>query len=314
MVEGVKRVELEVRNFRVVRSARIAIEPGINILYGPNAGGKSTVIHALLSMMGIRDNELAGRLSLSGEAEITVSSNSAYVKFSRGKYSCRSREEGEVVEVDEVVASLQELKLKTCLQEFWENVGVRTVGYMCGDTLKVYNVAGSELEVRVEDGSRRSSIRLSLKIWEQQEWEELTSLPQVFDGVLEDINDVAGVSYLHAGYARRGGTWIPVELLGYGERRAIALMLAAKYSDLIIVEGFEAGLHADLAVYLLNKLSEKSIIVETHMGVLLSNALENRWKVYYVYDGKAKKVTRENILSLDLIRREIESYTRAGGV
>ena len=135
----------------------------------------------------------------------------------------------------------------------------------------------------------------------------------MFDGVLDDIRDLADVSYLHAGYARRGGTWIPVELLGYGERRAIALMLAYKYSDLIIVEGFDAGLHADLAVYLLNKLSDKNVIVETHMGVLLNTALENRWKVYYVYDGEAKEVTRENILSLDLIRREIESYTRAGG-
>ena len=303
-----RAIGLEIRNFRVIKSARITLERGINILYGPNASGKSTIIYALLSMMDIRDNELAGRLYLSGEAEITVLSNSAYVKFSRGKYSCRSREEGEVVEgsVDEV---------RWCLREFWENVGVRTVGYMWGDTLKVYNVAGSELEVRVEDGGRRSPIWLSLNVWDWKGWEGLTSLPQVFDGVLDDIRDLAeNVSYLHSGYARRGGTWIPVELLGYGERRAIALMLAAKYSDLIIVEGFEASLHADQAMLLLNKLLEKSVVLETHIGVLLNTALENRWKVYYVYDGEAKEVTRENILSLDLIRREIESYTRAGGV
>jgi len=298
-----RAIGLEIRNFRVVEWARITIEPGVNILYGPNAGGKSTIIYALLSMMGIRDSDLAGRLSLSGEAEITVSSNSTYVKFSRGKYSCRSREEGGVIEgsIDEV---------RPCLREFWENVGVKTVGYMWGDNLKVYNVAGSK--VMVEAGGR--SIELSLNVWDLRKWKKLTSLPQVFDGILDDIRDLADVSYLHSGYARRRGTRIPVELLGYGERRAIALMLAAKYSDLIIVEGFEAGLHADLAVYLLNKLSDKNVIVETHMGVLLSNALENRWKAYYVYDGEAKEVTRENILSLDLIRREIESYTRAGGV
>jgi len=302
-----RTIGLKIRNFRVVESAGITIEPGVNILYGPNAGGKSTIIYALLSMMDIRDDELAGRLYLSGEAEITVSSNSTYVKFSRGKYSCRSREEGGVIEgsIDEV---------RSCLQEFWENVGVRTVGYMYGDTLKVYSVAGSELEVGVEDGSRHPPIRLSLNVWDWKGWEELTSLPQVFDGILGDIRDLADVSYLHSGYARSEDTWIPVELLSYGERRAIALMLAAKYSDLIIVEGFEASLHVDQAMLLLNKLLEKSVVLETHMGVLLNTALENRWKVYYVYEGKAKEVTRENILSLDLIRREIESYTRAGGV
>ena len=299
-VEGVK-IELEVRNFRVVKSARVAIEPGINILYGPNAGGKSTIIHALLSLMDIRGSDLAGRLSLSGEAEIAVSRNSAYVKFSRGKYSCKSSEGGGVVEgsVDEV---------SSCLREFWENVGVRTVGYMWGDTLIVNSVAGSK--VMVEAGGR--SVELSLNVWDLRGWKKLSSLPQVFNGIIEDVRDLTDVSYLHSGYARRRGTWIPVELLGYGERKAIALMLAAKYSDLIIVEGFEAGLHTDLAVYLLNKLSDKNVIVETHMGVLLNTALENRWKAYYVHNGEAKEVTRENILSL--VKNEIESYTLAGGV
>jgi len=301
----VKSIMLEVK-FRAVKSARIAVEPGVNILYGPNASGKSTIIHALLAMMGIEDFDMLGRLRLSDAAEVTVSVGSAYVKFSGGKYSCMSREDGEVVE-----GRVNEVRL--CLQEFWKNAGVRTVGYMYGDTLKVYNVAGSELEVRAEDGSRHSPTWLSLNVWNQQEWERLTSLPQVFDGILGDIRDLADVRYLHSGYAHVDDAWIPVELLGYGERRAIALMLAYKYSDLIIVEGFEAGLHADLAVYLLNKLSEKSVLLETHMGILLSAALENRWKVYYVYDGEAKEVTRENILSLDLIRREIESYTMAEG-
>jgi len=293
-----KAIRLEVVNLRAVKSAEVTLERGINILYGPNASGKSTIIHALLATMGIVDSDLLGRLRLSGDAEVTVSTGSAYVKFSGEKYSCRSREEGGVIE-----GSFDEVR--SCLQEFWESAGVRTVGYMWGDNLKVYNVAGSK--VMVEGG--RS---IELNVWDLKRWKKLTMLPQVFDGVLEDIRDLTDVSYLHAGYARRKGTWTPIELLGYGERRAIALMLASKYSDLIIVEGFEAGLHADLAVYLLNKLSDKNVIVETHMGVLLSNALENKWKAYYVYEGKAEEVTRENILSL--AKNELELYTIAGGV
>jgi len=300
-------VKLEVENFRVVGSAEVTFEEGINILYGLNASGKSTIIYALLSMMGIHptDESLMRKLKLDAESRVKVSGGSGYVEYSRGEYSCAV--DGRVsrgMVVDEIL---------TCIREFWENLGVRKVGYMADDTITVYEVAGGETSLRVGNSSFNESVQLKLELWNQGGWESITQLPQVLTGTLRHIRSLTGVEYIHTGYALKHDRWIRVELLSYGERKAAAIMLLSKYLDMLVVEGYEAGLHLDLAIRILNKLKalKRTTVVETHMGVLLPEGLEKGWNIYYVDEGKAIKLTRENALEANLFKREVKQYVRA---
>ena len=59
-------IELGIRAFGGLRDRRLRFVPGLNLLYGPNEQGKSTVMACLRAMLfglggrsrGIRDNEI----------------------------------------------------------------------------------------------------------------------------------------------------------------------------------------------------------------------------------------------------------------
>jgi len=287
-------VVLEVERFRGVSFVEMAIEEGINLLYGPNSGGKSTVLYALLSLMGVSGGPLARKLELGGRSRVSVSSGSGYVKYSGGGLSCAA--EG----ATSSGASVGDVLL--CVRRFWEGVGVRRVGYVAGDTVAVYEVAGGK------------DIKFELPLWNRSSWELLTQSPQMLSSdAVEEIRDLTGIESLQAGYALKQGRRVPVELLSYSERKVVALVLAASHSDMVVVEGYEAGLHPSQALRLLARLNgtAKAVIAETHMGVLMAEGMERGWNVYYVEDGKALKLTHENMLNAEILKREVERYVRA---
>ena len=281
--------KLSVENFRVIKSAELLIDKGINVLYGPNGGGKSSLIYALLSMLGIKDDKLKDRLRLENNTVVNIITD-RYLRFDRGKYVCNELS-GSVID-----------EINNCLKKFWDDIGVRRVGVVTGDYASVYNVGGdvrSEYEQPIE-----------VDVWDQGDWDSLTSKPQLTYPLLETLHDFNIAEYLHSGYALKNSEWIPIELLSYGERKAVSLLLTAFYSDLIVVEGFEAGLHLDLELKLLRSLEDKIAIIETHMGLIVSTCLRNEWNIYYVDRGSAEKITKENILRKELFAREWEMYVR----
>jgi hypothetical protein len=305
-----------IRNFRMVREADIEVKRGINILYGPNAGGKSTVIYALLATMGIgvENNILKRKLALDGTIEAIHGGN--YVRFDMRdkKYSCKTKgmKEPYELKVDttwESYTYIEVVDRAQCYLNFWEEVGVRRVGYMFGDKVIVYNVGrwGSTNSIDV-DGE---SVSLELQsIWDKQVWAQFTGKPHFYEGLYESIRWLTGIRYLHGGYALKDDRWIPVELLSYGEKKTLALLLASKYSDLIVVEGFEGGLHIDLALDLLSRLEDKMVIVETHMGVVVGKGFERNWNIYYVENGVANRISSlDDLLKTELIQKEAELYT-----
>jgi hypothetical protein len=312
-------INLKIRNFRVVREADIEVKRGINILYGPNAGGKSTAIYALLATMGIGGGILERKLALDGAVEVTHEGN--YVKYVRldereGRYSCKAK--GMEKPYERKVDTIQELHIEDidgvqCYLKFWEEVGVRRVGYMFGDKIIVYNVGGRGSFSTINVAKETVTLKLD-DIWREEVWAQFTSKPHFYKELYVSIRWLIGVRYLHGGYALKGDKWIPVELLSYGERKTLALLLASKYSDLIVVEGFEGGFHIDLALDLLSQLEDKIVIVETHMGVVVGKGFERKWNIYYVENGVANRISSlSDLLKTELIQKEAELYTRVVG-
>jgi hypothetical protein len=310
-------INLKTKSFRIVKEADIEVKRGINILYGPNAGGKSTIIYALLATMGIgvKNDILKRKLALNGIIEIIHGDN--YIKFDakEGEYLCRTKDMKEPYKskVDftwepyiEVVDRMR------CYLKFWKEVGVRGVGYMFGDVMVVYNVGeeGSISTLNVDE----ETVALRLNIWDERMWAQFTSKPHFYEELYESVRWLTDIRYLHGGYALKGDKWTPVELLSYGERKTLALLLASKYSDLIVVEGFEGGLHIDLALDLLSKLEDKIVVVETHMGVVVGKGFERNWNIYYVENGVANRISGpDDLLKTELIQREAKLYTRVVG-
>jgi hypothetical protein len=307
-------INLKIRNFRVVKEADIEVKRGINILYGPNAGGKSTIIYALLATMGIGNENLKRKLALDGIIEVIHEGN--YVRYVRldkreGRYSCKAKdmERPYELKVDTIREPyIEDIDRMQCYLKFWEEVGVRRVSYMFGDYVVVYNVGGWDSTSSIDvDGE---SMPLRLNVWDKQAWVQFTGKPHFFDGLYRSVSWLTDIRYLHGGYALKGDKWIPAELLSYGERKTLALLLVSKYSDLIVVEGFEGGFHIDLALDLLSKLEDKIVVVETHMGVVVGKGFERNWNIYYVENGVANRVSGLNdLLKTELIQKEAELYT-----
>lgn len=190
--------------------------------------------------------------------------------------------------------------LISAIAERLRKQGIETVAHVVGD------------EVTVGD--------FKFNINDPKAWKELTSEPFLIDDdrFRDDLRFLLHISYLHGGYALRlyyepefKAKWVPITLLSYGGRKALALLLVARMADLVVVEAFEGGLHFDLAVELLDALEDyrKYVLVETHMGILVTAGLKKGWNVYYVSRDGIIKLTKDNILETPLFKEEAEALT-----
>jgi len=87
--------------------------------------------------------------------------------------------------------------------------------------------------------------------------------------------------------------------------------LGVKMKGILLAEVFDAGVHVDWLVNLISLVEEKEdvkLVAELHTGVLLSRAIRRGYPAYYVHDGRAIRLTEENITSPSLFRRERDAY------
>jgi len=143
---------------------------------------------------------------------------------------------------------------------------------------------------------------------------------RIFDKDEFDITDFAIVDptvarrlYMEAYYDRvydedRG--WLQIRELSYGQRRRLAIDAALEKSgiDLIAVESFESGLHADYIAQLIKEIAESnaSVVIESHSPLTLKLAMRYGLHAYYVEDGHLRRI--ERLDDYQLFSRELSAY------
>ncbi len=260
---------IEVSNFKQIENARVEIgEKGKLLLFGPNGSGKSSLIQAFASLLSHISEDVNAKKVLS---KLLPESPQSFIRFG----------------ADRAVVSAE--------------IDDKRFG------LEIDRKAGVALHV---DGERREArLRLSLSY---------VAPCAASNSLVEDLLDVnlcpPGISIRNAEVAewvrsklyllgledvylnvvKERGRWIDMQHLAYGFVRVLGLLLAAYGEpDVLIADSFEAGLHYDLAVDVIEFLTSlpSFVILESHIGLSVKAALKRGLSVYYVKEGEFVRIS-----------------------
>jgi ABC-type Mn2+/Zn2+ transport system ATPase subunit len=134
------------------------------------------------------------------------------------------------------------------------------------------------------------------------DWSEVAIAdPEVVSRLFIDV-------YYDKFYDGRG--WRPLSELSYGERRRLAIEAAlAADADVVLVENFEAGLHVDAVVDLVNQIAESDavVVLETHSGLTLKAAQRYGVPMFYV-EPLARLKPIERLDDSEMFARELSAW------
>ncbi len=103
--------------------------------------------------------------------------------------------------------------------------------------------------------------------------------------------------------------WVPLTHLSYGQRRRLAIEAALEGANIVLIENFEAGLHADVIVDLVKQIAESSVtvVMETHSGLVLRAAQRYGLAMYYV-EPLARLRRIERLDDPQMFARELSAW------
>jgi energy-coupling factor transporter ATP-binding protein EcfA2 len=274
---------LQIKKLKVLKDT--VIEGEKVVLYGPNSGGKSTIIHLLLLALSKLSSKRYYSSAVLPKRELDEAE--AVVKFREFQVEIRG---------DAFTARVGDAEWKSSV----------TSGDSWGRDLVVWHID----EVRaVQVGAARECGAHEHALWRQE---------VILAGVRpEDIEiavacpPIAGRLYLESYYDHARdpglGRWIPLANLSYGQRRRLAIETALETGDFVAVENFEAGLHVDYIADLISAIarSRAAVVLETHSGLVLRLAMRRGLAAYYI-DRGARRI--ERLDDVELFRRELAAY------
>lgn len=307
-----KKTILKINGYKAIRN-QFRIELGKIVLYGPNGAGKSSIIEVTSALLGndelfnydaIHDNFYLEILSMDKNENFL--SSGKIVRKEGDKYLITIEKRGGKRR-DELTYSLpsafevlsSELRLK------------KSIALIDSCSISA-NYSGRSEQLNICLMSSSSDTDFSFL--------GITDLVK-FEKILFDAFEIDGpkLASRNKWMFMQNGEWIPVESLAYGFKRSILMLLAVIISEALFIESFEAGLHIDLASNLLHYLTaygnDKTIVLETHSGIIMTLAtLDEKWKAYYLENGEAIKELKniEDLRDTSLYKKEYESYITKG--
>lgn len=265
----------------------VTVEVSKTVLYGPNEAGKSRIRYALALLLHPQLPPSPFLIASPGgvppelfDVDVSVSFGGRKITFRGGKYEC-----------DGVEGSYE--YLANCIAR---SLALERYAMLLYDGTVKYGRVG---------GTPPRSEYIHDVTW-------LLGDAEVVEAMEPAWTSYTKAEEFYVNKAKVSGRWVSVNAMSYGAKRTMVLQYLVKFHDIVMVEAFESGLHADLMIDLLDWMTRngKYVVIETHHGMVLQRALELGWKVYYVEDGKAMEVTRENVNDIRLYRAEIEAYSR----
>jgi ABC-type branched-subunit amino acid transport system ATPase component len=120
--------------------------------------------------------------------------------------------------------------------------------------------------------------------------------PEVADRLTLILTRFDGTWRIYYDKALRGGRWVKIAKLSFGERRLLALAYALQFVDkytVLLIEAVEAGLSPAWLRVLFDYLTELKpvVIVESHSEATLQLAHERGWRTYYVDRSDVRELT-----------------------
>lgn len=268
-------MRVRILNFRAVEEA--TLELGKTVLFGPNGGGKSSIMRAIALLL--QGGEVARDDVGWGTDEALVESDRGWRLVIPGRLRRRPRPPGEPALTEVAPGRFSPPWIPQAPAVLW---------------------AGEYLTV--DDGAAHATRRLE----EALSGELLERIEQAAPSILGPA--FGGLAAVRDGLAVKWeGRWTPFRSLSAGFRRALELAASAESAALakealgkdvlLLIEDFESSLYYDLALNLLEHLAKSPVMViaELRTRFALRGALRAGWRAYYV-EGRTKEVRQEEDL------------------
>jgi len=267
-------MKLEVQNLKHITKA--VLEGDRLLLYGPNGGGKSTLLHTVALILG-------AALGVKAHDENVVKTedfhDETYVRF----------EDFDVFEI-------KERKLWWRGRAYPLTEPLKTAEFSLWHITESYFAIYGRVPQCIGDVIRGNS---------------LCGIGYSFDGEIEVVCPAAAeavrlplfeVYYNVADMGKDKEMWVPLSRLSYGQKRVLVLLAALKLGDYVLVENLEVGLHVDYLGQVISGIavSKGKVIAETHSGIALKLAKRRGIRAYYV-ENETKLIES---LDIELYKRE----------